>query len=111
MVRYELEAASLSIPYRFEDLTVSPEFTHALPLPCLESRHVSAKIFGMLNTKKKSISILLLLSKSSRAFVITQKGLPGFLIDVEFEKNLKLLKGPSCLLSLDEKDELAKKMI
>ena len=91
-------------------MEISPEFKHALPLPFLESRHVSAKIFGMLDTKKKSISILLLLSKSSRAFVITQKGLPGFLIDIEFEKKLKLFKESPALLSLKVRDELAKEI-
>ena len=65
----------------------------------------------MLDTKKKSISILLLLSKSSRAFVITQKGLPGFLIDVEFEQRLKLLKEFPILANLEAKDRIAKDMI
>ena len=64
----------------------------------------------MLN-KKKSITILFLLSKSSRAFLITQKGLPGFLIDVEFEQRLKLLKEFPILANLEAKDRIAKDMI
>ena len=63
----------------FNDFPVEQQHKKDLPLNKLRSRLVTAVIFGLHGRKIKVIKMLLTLSKSSRAFIITQNGLKGFL--------------------------------
>ena len=62
------------------ELKVNRDLTHSLPFGELKSRLCIAIILGHLARKKQVIKLMLILNKSSRAFIITQDGLPGFLI-------------------------------
>ena len=52
---------------------------HDLVIPTLKSRLATAVIFGFQGLAKEVIVTLILLGNSSRAFIITQEGLRGFL--------------------------------
>ena len=66
--------------YDFNTLQVDPLRNDDLPFPDLPSRVATSIAFSFLGRQKKAISILLKLTKSSRNFIISQKGLPGFIM-------------------------------
>ena len=61
------------------DLKVDRSRVHSLPIPHLPSRLASATIWSFQGVKRDVIVLLILMSRSSRAYIITQEGLPGFL--------------------------------
>ena len=64
---------------RITDLKVDRSQRHSLPIPRLQSLLASATIFSFKGLRKDVIVVLIVLSRSSRAYIITQEGLPGFL--------------------------------
>ena len=60
---------------------VETKLRHKLPSDRIPSRLSHAQIWALLKVKKEVIKTLLLLSTSSRAFIITQNGLQGFVQD------------------------------
>ena len=76
--------------HSFDRLKVSDEMKSALPVPKLNSRNVIAYILSYYGRKLEVYKLTLGLSKSSRAFIITQNGLQGFLKPswlIEIEKS------------------------
>ena len=68
-------------PVDLSVLPVNKQLIHALPIPGVQSRLCTAIIFSYQNLNKDVIVIALQLSKRTRAYIITQEGLPGFLFD------------------------------
>ena len=66
---------------KLSDFVVSKELRHSLLTPRLGSRLATAMIFGYQGRKKAVIKLLLLINNASRAFIITQEGLQGFLME------------------------------
>ena len=64
-----------------DSLPVESSFAHSLPIPAIMSRHACAIIFSFHSRRKEVIKLLLTISKSARAYIITQNGLRGFLLD------------------------------
>ena len=62
-----------------EDLVVDEQLIHSYPIPGLKSRLSSAVIFSYLGLKKDVSRIVMVLSRRSRAYMITQGFLAGFL--------------------------------
>ena len=54
---------------------------HSLPLPGVNSRLASAVIPGFYGRRKKVIKTVIVLNRASRTYIITQGGLPGFLLE------------------------------
>ena len=54
------------------------ELKDALPFKGLNSRHASAVICKQYGRRKEVMKMNLLMSRSSRAFIISQNGLEGF---------------------------------
>ena len=67
---------------QFDKLVVDPKLKHQLVTDRLKSRHATAIIFGYLGVRRVVLKLLLTLNNNSRAFIITQDGLPGFLFHV-----------------------------
>ena len=90
------------------DLKIDVSQKDELPFPGLESRNASAIIFSFYSTKKDVIKKCLVLSKSSRAFIISQKGLAGFLIDITPENYTHYILNEQMpeILKLRQKKEL-----
>ena len=65
---------------RFDQLPVSAGLIHSLPFPSIKSRLCTAYIWTHFDIRKRAVAVLIKLSRSSRAFIITQQGLPGFLL-------------------------------
>ena len=65
----------------FDEFPVEHGRRHDLPFKKIRSRLASAIILSFRDRKKHVTITLLTLTKSSRAFIITQGGLPGFLLD------------------------------
>ena len=63
----------------FDELTIRPEQRHLLPFDKIKSRLSTATILSFKDRKKHVIILCLTLSQSSRAYIISQEGLPGFL--------------------------------
>ena len=62
-------------------LSVQKSQKHSLPFGNkLPSRLCTAIILSRYAKKKRVVKLLLILSSKSRAFIITQEGLPGFLM-------------------------------
>ena len=53
----------------------------SLPFHLLKSRLSTAIVLSFFSTKKKVIKLSIILSKASRAYIISQDGLPGFLLN------------------------------
>ena len=65
-----------------EEIFVDPSLRHGLPSDRIKSRLSHAKIWELYGIKKDTIRTLIILSRNSRAFVLTQRlTLDGFLID------------------------------
>ena len=64
----------------FDQFSVEQELIHSLPFPSIKSRLCTAYICTHFDIRKRAVVVLIKLSKSSRAFIITQNGLPGFLL-------------------------------
>ena len=60
------------------EMPIDDSLKMALPIPGLQSRISSAHIFSLQELRKKGIKILLVLSKSTNAYIKSQDGLPGF---------------------------------
>ena len=60
-------------------MTVDPALRHSLPSERIKSRLSHAKIWRLFGLKKDTVKTLILLSRHSRAFILTQR-LDGFLI-------------------------------
>ena len=85
----------------------------------IPSRLSTAVIFSFKGRKKPVIKMLLILSKSSRAFIITQGGLPGFLLNhhnnsasclYEIFPSAHFRKEAACFLSQIELEDLPKQL-
>ena len=64
----------------FSELIVEQDLKHSLPIELLKSRLATALVFSLFDRRKQVLKLLLTISKSSRTFIITQEGLPGFLL-------------------------------
>ena len=62
----------------FAKLTCPHGLKHALPFPGIESRNASAHILAMFDLRKGVTKTCLLVDTHSRAFIISQNGLEGF---------------------------------
>ena len=62
------------------DFYVNRALRHSLPSDRIRSRLCHAKVWENFGLKKDAVKTLILLSRHSRAFIITQ-GLNGFLLD------------------------------
>ena len=71
---------SKSVQEIFEQFPVEKAFRSKLPFHLLKSRLSSTIVFSMLARKKDATIIAIVLCKSSRAYIITQSGLKGFLL-------------------------------
>ena len=103
----------------FDEFPVEQERRRALPLNKLRSRLPTAIIFGFHGRKKQVIKMLLVLSNSSRAFIITQGGLRGFLLAhhnnsaswlYELQLSAKFRTEAACFLSQTELEDLPKQL-
>ena len=65
---------------KLDDLHVKPSLRHSLPSDLIKSRLSTALVWSAFGLQKKVVVVLMVLSKRSRAFVISQRGLPGFLV-------------------------------
>ena len=63
---------------RFSQFPVKKKDRHCLPTQRIKSRLCTAEIWSFFGLKKEVIKMLLVLGKSSRAFIVTQEGLKGF---------------------------------
>ena len=70
-IMLEKKIAELAHIQTFDEFPVEPERRKALPLNKLRSRLPTAIIFAFHGRKKPVIKMLLTISKSSRAFIIT----------------------------------------
>ena len=68
------------ISLAFDDLKVERSLKDSLPIPRLRSRLASAIVLSFHGRKKKVIKDVLVLSRASHAYIISQEGLPGFLM-------------------------------
>ena len=59
-------------------MPIEPSLKMSLPIPNLKSRISTAIIFSLRDLRKKGVKTLLVLSKSSNAYIKSQDGLPGF---------------------------------
>ena len=57
-----------------------PALRTKLPSKLIKSRLCHAEIWAGYSSKKRVIAVLLKLSRSSHAFIISQGGIPGFLL-------------------------------
>ena len=64
-----------------DNFYVEPDWYHALPFHLLKSRISTAIVLSYYDTKKKAVKMTMVLSKSSRAYIITQGYLQGFLLE------------------------------
>ena len=64
-----------------EDFEVDSNIIHSLPFPGLQSRLGSAITLSFLGLQKRVICKVIVLSRGCRAYIITQVGLPGFLLE------------------------------
>ena len=62
------------------DLQVDRKLKDALPFPGIKSRLSSAIVLSFIGRRKKVVMRVIMLSKSCRAYIITQGCLPGFLL-------------------------------
>ena len=62
----------------FQDLPIDRAHKMALPIPGLKSRISSAIVWSLRDLRKKGVMTLLILSKSSNAYIKSQDGLRGF---------------------------------
>ena len=72
--RLQLESRrklKLSKIVRITDLKVDRSLFHSLPIPRLPSRLASATVFSFQGIKRDVIALLIVMSKSSRAYIIT----------------------------------------
>ena len=58
---------------------IKEEMSSGLPLPTLRSRNATATILSFLSYRGQVCHLLQRLSHQSRAFIVSQEGLPGFL--------------------------------
>ena len=96
------------------NFTVLPEYRKALPFSKIRSRLPTAIILSLYGRKIKVIRVMLTVSKSSHAFIVTQDFLKGFLLNshcnsaswfYEYELSAKYRRTMSCcLLDRDLKD-------
>ena len=63
-----------------EEIFVDPALRHSLPSDRISSRLSHAKIWELFGLKRDTVKTLVLLSRHSRAFILTQ-GLNGFLLE------------------------------
>ena len=75
--KYRKQLLKIELLY---DIPISKAHRHSLPFAKIKSRLCTAIILGFQGRQKLIVKMLIVLSKSSRAFIITQEGLPGFLI-------------------------------
>ena len=61
------------------DFLVKVEDRHSLPFPAIKSRLSTAHMFSFYGRVKSSLKLGIVLSVGSRAYIITQEALPGFL--------------------------------
>ena len=64
----------------FEKLQIDPQRKDALPIPEIPSRVATAIALSYSGREKEVISKLLQLNKAGRDFIVSQKGLPGFIL-------------------------------
>ena len=95
---------------------VDVELKHSLPIPQLTSRLSTSVILSFLGRSKPVIMFALTLNRKSRAFIITQGCIPGFLqpnhdnIDsllFELQTSESFRKEVNCDLSSDRIEEMA----
>ena len=65
----------------FKNLKIEKKLKDSLPIPGIKSRLSSAIVLSFYSRRKKVISLVLVLSRASRAYIISQEGLPGFLVE------------------------------
>ena len=91
----------------FEILKFEKKLKDSLPIPGIKSRLSSAIILSFYSRRKKVVSLMLVLSRESRAYIISQEGLPGFLVEKynslsELMRNEFKLKNFARLVCTDE---------
>ena len=74
----------------FLKLKYEDSLRHALPVPEIKSRLATSIALSYFCRRKNVIKLLLTLSRKGRAFIISQIGLPGFLVDTTNERILTL---------------------
>ena len=76
-----------------EEIFVDPVLRHSLPSDRIKSRLSHATIWALFGLKIDTFITLILLSKHSRAFVLTQRlTLDGFLVDRHISTRFWLLE-------------------
>ena len=76
------EARALETPRRVRsiaDFKYDAKDRHQLPIPGLQSRLSTALIWSRFDSAKVTLKTLLLLSRGSHAYIISQDGLRGFM--------------------------------
>ena len=71
---------ALKTARNLEDLHFNQSLRNSLPSDLLKSRLCTALVLTGFGLQKKVVKVFLKLSKRSRAFIISQAGLPGFLL-------------------------------
>ena len=64
-----------------QDLVYDPKLRNSLPFPGLKSRLASAIVLSFHGIRRKVVKIVITLNKASRAYMLSQDCLPGFLIE------------------------------
>ena len=65
----------------FKILKFDKKLKDSLPIPGIKSRLSSAIVLSFYSRRKKVVTLMLVLSRESRAYIISQEGLPGFLVE------------------------------
>ena len=77
---------------RITDLKFDWELRHSTPFPGLKSRLVSAEILKGYGIHYEVVKMVIILNRASRAFILSQEGLPGLLFKTyTYEKMSHLL--------------------
>ena len=75
----------------FLKLKYEDSLRHSLPVPGIKSRLATSIALSYFCRRKNVIKLLLTLSRKGRAFIISQIGLPGFLVEKKtYERILSL---------------------
>ena len=90
-VQTEIARLKLQKISRIQEIKIPNSLRHSLPFPRIKSRLASAIICSSFARKKYTIKVLIMLNKESRAYIISQDGLPGFLCQKQQSSNFEYL--------------------
>ena len=76
------EQAAMLLERYLNSLSIDQVDRHAVPCKLINSRLCHAQIWGSLALKSAVVALLLKISRSSRAFVITQNAFPAFTFSI-----------------------------